>query len=97
MKKQQIKPSKIKFQIVNIVISSDLKTELKLKKICSQLAHTEYNPDQFPGLVLKINEPKCSALLFASGRIVCTGTRALKRTKEAVNNIIKSLNDILPK
>lgn len=94
MKKTINKSSKVKVNIVNIVISSDLKSKLCLEKIKSKLSNTEYNPDQFPGLVLKINEPRCSTLLFTSGRIVCTGTRLLKKTKEAINKVIKLLNKI---
>ena len=92
MKKTTNKSSKV--NIVNIVVSSDLKSKLILEKISAKLPHTEYEPEQFPGLVLKINEPRCSTLLFTSGRVVCTGTRSLKKTKEAINNVIKLLNKI---
>ena len=81
MKKQGFSADNVKVKIVNIVVTSDLKSTLNLEKISTKLAHTEYNPEQFPGLVFKIKEPRSSALLFTSGKIVCTGTRSLEKEK----------------
>jgi len=81
-------------KIVNIVVSSDLKHDVPLEKMAATLSNTEYNPEQFPGLVLRIKEPKTSALVFSSGKIVCTGARTMEEVKEAVQKIIKSLEKI---
>lgn len=94
MGKQSLSANKVKVKIVNIVVTSDLKSKLNLEKISTKLAHTEYNPEQFPGLVLKIKEPRSSALLFTSGKIVCTGTNSLEQAKKAVNNLIRAVNRI---
>lgn len=81
-------------KIVNIVVSSDLKHDVPLEKMAATLSNTEYNPEQFPGLVLRIKEPKTSALIFSSGKIVCTGARNMGEVKEAIQKIIKSLEKI---
>jgi transcription initiation factor TFIID TATA-box-binding protein len=81
-------------KIVNLVITTDLKHSLELKKIASTIPHTEYNPEQFPGLILRIKEPKTAALLFYSGRVVCTGAKNMEKAKKAVYQIIKSLKKI---
>jgi len=57
-------------EIVNIVVSSSLEHTIPLEKMAATLSNTEYNPEQFPGLVIRIKEPKTSALIFSSGKIV---------------------------
>ncbi len=100
MKKAKTKESKKKskneknsrnIKIVNIVVSSSLQHEIPLEKMAATLSNTEYNPEQFPGLVFRIKEPKASALIFSSGNIVCTGARNMKKVKEAIHVILKSL------
>lgn len=62
--------------------------------MAATLANTEYNPEQFPGLVLRIKEPKTSALIFSSGKVVCTGARTMKKVELAIQEIIKALEKI---
>ena len=76
------KIKKKEIEIVNIVISSDLKKDIPLEKMAATLSNTEYNPEQFPGLVLRIKEPKTTALVFSSGKIVCTGAQNKKEVKQ---------------
>ena len=81
-------------KVVNIVVSSSLEHDIPLEKMAATLSNTEYNPEQFPGLVIRIKEPKTSALIFSSGKIVCTGARSMDKVKEAIKKIIKSLEKI---
>lgn len=53
----------------------DLKSELDLTKINSRTRNSEYNPARFSGLIMRIREPRTTALVFRSGKIVCTGAR----------------------
>ncbi len=62
--------------------------------MAATLPNTEYNPEQFPGLVIRIKDPKTSALIFSSGKIVCTGARSLEKVHESIKKIIKSLEKI---
>jgi transcription initiation factor TFIID TATA-box-binding protein len=62
--------------------------------MAATLSNTEYNPEQFPGLVIRIKEPKTSALVFSSGKIVCTGARTMEEVDESIKQIIKSLEKI---
>ena len=80
--------------VVNIVISSSLEKDIPLEKMAATLSNTEYNPEQFPGLVIRIKEPKTSALIFSSGKVVCTGARNLEQVDESIKKIIKSLEKI---
>lgn len=85
---------KKKIEVVNIVVSSNLEHDVPLEKMAATLPNTEYNPEQFPGLVLRIKEPKTSALIFSSGKIVCTGAKSIQKVEESIEKIIKSLDKI---
>ena len=88
------KTSKREIKVVNIVVSASLGHDIPLEKMAATLSNTEYNPEQFPGLVIRIKEPKTSALIFSSGKIVCTGARTMTNVHESIRKIIKSLEKI---
>lgn len=88
------KDNKKDIEVVNIVVSSSLEHDIPLEKMAATLSNTEYNPEQFPGLVIRIKEPKTSALIFSSGKIVCTGARSMEKVHESIKKIIKSLEKI---
>jgi transcription initiation factor TFIID TATA-box-binding protein len=91
-KKKESKKRDIK--VVNIVVSTSLEHDIPLEKMAATLSNTEYNPEQFPGLVIRIKEPKTSALIFSSGKVVCTGARSMDKVHESIKKIIKSLEKI---
>ncbi len=91
-KKSAAKPRDIK--VVNIVVSTSLEHDIPLEKMAATLSNTEYNPEQFPGLVIRIKEPKTSALIFSSGKVVCTGARSMEKVHESITKIIASLKKI---
>ncbi len=88
------KTAKREIKVVNIVVSTSLKHDIPLEKMAATLSNTEYNPEQFPGLVIRIKEPKTSALIFSSGKVVCTGARSMDKVHESIKKIIKSLEKI---
>ena len=81
-------------EVVNIVVSTSLEHDIPLEKMAASLSNTEYNPEQFPGLVIRIREPKTSALIFSSGKVVCTGARSMEKVEQSIEKIIKSLKKI---
>lgn len=85
---------KVEIKIQNIVATTGFEQKIPLVKLAETLPNTEYNPEQFPGLVMRIKEPKTSALIFSSGRVVCTGAKSMKKVKEAVSKIMKNLEKI---
>ncbi len=94
MAKKVEKTSPREIKVVNIVVSASLGHDIPLEKMAATLSNTEYNPEQFPGLVIRIKEPKTSALIFSSGKIVCTGARTMANVHESIRKIIKSLEKI---
>lgn len=91
--KEEFDPHK-NITVVNIVVSTSLEHDIPLEKMAATLSNTEYNPEQFPGLVIRIKDPKTSALIFSSGNIVCTGARSLEKVDESIQKIIESLEKI---
>ncbi|MBS3169635.1 TATA-box-binding protein [Candidatus Woesearchaeota archaeon] len=89
-----VSSAKKKIRIVNIVVSTALEKDIPLEKMAATLPNTEYNPEQFPGLVLRIKEPKTSALVFSSGKVVCTGARTMEEVDLSIQSIIKSLKKL---
>tara|TARA_Y100000034_G_C6905177_1_gene419742 strand:- start:736 stop:1341 length:606 start_codon:yes stop_codon:yes gene_type:complete len=85
---------KTELKVVNIVASTSLEHDIPLIKLAETLPNTEYNPEQFPGLVMRIKDPKTSALIFSSGKIVCTGARSLPKVKESIKKIIENIEKI---
>lgn len=88
------KEYKREIKIQNIVVSASLDKDIPLIKLAEALPNTEYNPEQFPGLVMRIKEPKTSALIFSSGKIVCTGAKSMSKVREAVKKIIQNVEKI---
>jgi transcription initiation factor TFIID TATA-box-binding protein len=93
-KSAEPKAGQREIKVVNIVVSANLGHDIPLEKMAATLSNTEYNPEQFPGLVIRIKEPKTSALIFSSGKIVCTGARTMANVHESIRKIIKSLEKI---
>jgi transcription initiation factor TFIID TATA-box-binding protein len=82
-----------KIRIENIVASAALGVEIPLEKIVSKLEGMEYEPEQFPGLVYRMDKPKAAALIFGSGKIVCTGARSI----EDVHTVFKKVVSVVEK
>lgn len=77
--------------IQNVVSSADIRQRLDLHEISKRIKKSRYDPDKFPGLVLKLDEPKAALLLFSSGKFVCTGTKSVEESAQAINAAIEVL------
>jgi len=74
--------------VQNIVASADLKTRLNLNAVALGLGlgleNIEYEPEQFPGLIYRITQPKVVVLIFSSGKLVVTGGKSPEECEEGV-------------
>jgi len=84
---------KPKIKIQNIVASAGLGGNIDLEKATYSLGKTMYEPEQFPGLIYRMAEPKVVILLFASGKLVCTGAKHEEDVYQAVNILHQRLED----
>ena len=80
-------------KIENIVATVILDQQLDLNLIETRIPDVDYNPDQFPGLVYRLQKPKVTALIFKSGKMVVTGAKSVRQLVYVVKKIIKSLKD----
>ncbi len=78
-----------KIKIENVVASTQIGENIDLNKIAREVKDAEYKPKQFPGLVLRIKEPKAAALVFRSGKVVCTGSKSVEDARRAVKQVVK--------
>ena len=85
--------SKADIEVQNIVASASLGGKIDLEKSAFSLGRTMYEPEQFPGLIYRMTEPKVVILLFASGKLVCTGARKETEVYDAVIKLHGILED----
>ena len=74
-------------KVVNIVASASLGGKVDLEKAVSTLRKAMYEPEQFPGLICRMDEPKVVMLVFASGSLVCTGAKKEQDVYDAVHEL----------
>lgn len=87
-------PEKPSYRIVNMAVSGHLKKRIDLDLASVVLERTIYEPEVFPGMVLRMDDPhKCVFLCFSNGKFVVTGLTRKDQIKEAVitlGNLIKT-------
>ena len=77
--------------VVNVVASASVDQKFDLNEITKKFPDTEYNPDQFPGLVFRLQNPKTATLIFRTGKMVCTGAKSEDLAIKAVNTVVQKL------
>jgi transcription initiation factor TFIID TATA-box-binding protein len=80
-------------KVVNIVASASLGGRVELEQAVGTLGKTMYEPEQFPGLIYRMDEPKVVMLIFASGNLVCTGAKKEQDVHDAVNKLHERLEE----
>jgi transcription initiation factor TFIID TATA-box-binding protein len=86
-------------EIQNIVASSSAQVKVNLDQLAIECYNTEYEPEQFPGLVYRLDDPKTVMLIFRSGNMIITGAKSqkdVKRAAEKTTAIIHEYNAIIP-
>jgi transcription initiation factor TFIID TATA-box-binding protein len=77
-------------EIQNIVASASLGAELNLELAAYALPDVIYEPEQFPGLIYRMREPKVVILLFTTGKLVITGAKKEEYIRTAVENLMQT-------
>lgn len=75
--------------IQNVVATTNLGVQLELKRIALRARNAEYNPKRFAAVIMRIREPKTTALIFSSGKIVVTGAKSEKESSRASRKYAK--------
>lgn len=87
-----LKPTYI---VVNIVASADLQLDLDLYGLAKMSHDVDYEPEQFPGAIFKVHDPKAALLLFKNGKIICTGAKTEADIKKAISQVIKIVKNYI--
>lgn len=92
-KKKFVIGKDVEINIQNIVATYDLGKDLNLNTIAISLGleHIEFEPEIFPGLVYRHEDPKVVMLLFGSGKVVCTGAKSVEAIRDAIDNLKSEL------
>lgn len=78
------------FVIHNMVITVEFSDKVDLVSLLNKLDGAEYEPEQFPGLIYRMKNPRVSFLVFSSGKMNCTGATSLKVAKDAMGKMLKT-------
>ncbi len=87
VEKGLIRPTVLKQKVENIVVTVNFRKSIGLEELCGNYEMV-YEPDQFPGAILKIEAYKATVLIFASGKAVITGLKASNQIKPVVREIV---------
>ena len=67
---------------------------LDLKKIAMRARNAEYNPKRFGALIMRIRDPKTTALIFSSGKVVCTGAKSEEMSRQAARRFARIIQKL---
>ena len=81
-------------EIQNVVASSAIAQEIDLGALATDLAGVGFDPEKFPGLIYRLEEPHATALIFRSGKIVCTGANSVDGVHEAFASTFDALSTL---
>ena len=94
IRKAGIKLSNPEITIQNIVASGDLHTNIDLNMAAIVMEYAMYEPEVFPGLIYRMQDPKTVFLIFSTGRIVCTGAKQKEIVRDAVKKLNQQVRDL---
>ncbi|MDE1810586.1 MAG: hypothetical protein KGH66_00910 [Candidatus Micrarchaeota archaeon] len=80
------------YRVENMVAKAELNIDLDLYGLAKLSHDIDYEPEQFPGAIFKVHNPKAALLLFKNGKIICTGARTSNDIKKAVGYAVDLVN-----
>ena len=81
-------------KIENVVASTKVNDKLDLLVLAAQIPGAEYNKQRFPGVVLRMQNPKIAALVFGSGKVVLTGAKSIDSLNKGLEYLVGLLRDL---
>ena len=88
-------PRNVEYEVVNLVATANLNRSLDLFKTAMGLENVEYEPEQFPGAILRLADPKLTLLLFKNGKVICAGAKReelLRKGLRKANELVAQVN-----
>jgi len=93
LSKSKNKEKPVEFEIENVVatVTLDITEKIDLTLLAKNYVNAEYNPERFPGLIMRLDKPKATILIFSTGKMVITGMRKAEEAKPVVEKVIKRM------
>jgi len=85
------------FKVENIVASANLKVELDLFNIAMEVDNVEYEPEQFPGAIMRLKDIGTTLLLFKNGKVICSGAKSEAQIARSIKAAVKLLRRFIKK
>lgn len=83
------------FNVENIVASANLQVELDLFTIAMEADNVEYEPEQFPGAIMRLKELGTTLLLFKNGKVICSGAKSEAQIEKSIKKAIQILTPFI--
>lgn len=87
---KEVKVPPVKIQ--NIVVSADLHAVIDLFNLSQDVEEVDYEPEQFPGAIFKVSNPKAVLILFKNGKMICTGANTEADIKKVLEYAAKVIS-----
>jgi TATA-box binding protein (TBP) (component of TFIID and TFIIIB) len=71
-------------RIANVIVSGKAASEIDIEQLSNSLPHCVYEPEQFPGLVYRRLDPKCTIIMFRSGKITSIGSKSENLARQSI-------------
>lgn len=94
MKNAGVNVSNPSVEVVNIVASGELGVPIDLNMAAVVMEYAMYEPEVFPGLIYRLQDPKAVFLIFSTGKIVCTGVRDEATVKAAILKLSEQITEL---
>ena len=85
----------LSFKVENIVASANLQVELDLFNIAMKVDNVEYEPEQFPGAIMRLKELGTTLLLFKNGKVICSGAKSEKQIEQSMKRAVELLRNYM--
>ena len=83
----------VNYTIENMMASSSLNTRLNLKEVAEKLDDTEYNPDNFPGVIWRPRTSYGVVIIMEDGRMMCTNVRSEKEVVDIFEKLTRIMEE----
>jgi len=93
--KKPLKRVDTSFKVENIVASANLKVELDLFNIAMEVDNVEYEPEQFPGAIMRLKDIGTTLLLFKNGKVICSGAKSEKQIGQSIKKAVEMLREFI--
>ena len=83
--------------VQNVVASTGIDQELALESVAMDMPESDYDPENFPGVIYRTTKPRTTILLFRSGKLVLTGASSVEAVEDALSTVFAKFRNLASK